>query len=328
MKIGLKNILDAKRGTTQISKIMRGTVLIWEKVADFYNLFKQRVLSDGGTFIENPIVFNNESLLLTPNAFKAGKLYSALHEDGTGYFTVDRNSTATYTGQDGLIKTAQPNFPRIDWSTGEAALLVEQQSTNLIRNSEYFPDSAWRSFGDVAPVISISSVISPDGVNFAYNISGNPDNFIIDKYNTARILNHARSIWARTVSGVGQLHLLSYNGNSNNLFNLTEQWQRFEVLDYIDTGSDNFYLIDFRGSSNITEVLLWGAQAEEASTASSYIPANGTTVTRLADNISVPTPAGVNSITETIDGIEQTPITTIPATYSLPVGNINKITMQ
>jgi len=33
MKIGLKNILDAKRGTTQISKIMRGTILIWEKVS-------------------------------------------------------------------------------------------------------------------------------------------------------------------------------------------------------------------------------------------------------------------------------------------------------
>ena len=32
MKIGLTDIIDAKRGTTQISKIMRGTVLIWEKV--------------------------------------------------------------------------------------------------------------------------------------------------------------------------------------------------------------------------------------------------------------------------------------------------------
>jgi len=32
MKIGLTEIIDAKIGTTQISKIMRGTVLIWEKV--------------------------------------------------------------------------------------------------------------------------------------------------------------------------------------------------------------------------------------------------------------------------------------------------------
>jgi len=32
MKIGLTEIIDAKKGTTQISKIMRGTVLIWEKV--------------------------------------------------------------------------------------------------------------------------------------------------------------------------------------------------------------------------------------------------------------------------------------------------------
>ena len=31
MKRGITNITDAKRGTAQISKIMRGTVLIWEK---------------------------------------------------------------------------------------------------------------------------------------------------------------------------------------------------------------------------------------------------------------------------------------------------------
>jgi len=32
MKIGLTEIIDAKIGTTQISKIMRGTILMWEKV--------------------------------------------------------------------------------------------------------------------------------------------------------------------------------------------------------------------------------------------------------------------------------------------------------
>jgi len=32
MKIGLTEIIDAKIGTIQISKIMRGAVLIWEKV--------------------------------------------------------------------------------------------------------------------------------------------------------------------------------------------------------------------------------------------------------------------------------------------------------
>ena len=33
MKIGLTEIIDAKIGTTQISKIMRGTTLIWENVS-------------------------------------------------------------------------------------------------------------------------------------------------------------------------------------------------------------------------------------------------------------------------------------------------------
>ena len=301
-----------------------GAVLLFEGL---YYTFKNRVLADGGTFVENelPTISQDDSLVLTPNAYKAGKLYSAVPNDGTGDFTVDRNSTATYIGHDGLIKTALANVPRIDWSTGAPVILREFQQTNLIAYSENFSDTYWESLGGEA-VISLSSVISPNGVDFAYKISGTSSLSLFNLYNPNKYLNHVRSIWARTVSGVGQIHLLSFNGNTNNLFNVTEQWQRFEVANYVLTGADNFYLCDFRGSSNITEILLWGAQA--GSTASSYIPTDGTTVTRLADNISVPTPAGVTAITETIDGVEQAPITTIPATYSLPVGNINKVIMK
>ena len=49
--------------------------------------------------------------------------------------------------------------------------------------------------------------------------------------------------------------------NRNNLFTITDQWQRFELTGYISTGADNFYAVDFRGSSNLSEVILWGAQA-------------------------------------------------------------------
>ena len=111
-----------------------------------------------------------------------------------------------------------------------------------------------------------------------------------------------------------------------------------------DTQWDGIYLIEGSGQINPSFPTLTGfrkdagnnsvgfdlsmMEVKEGTESSSYIPTNGTTVTRLADEISVPTPAGVTSITETIDGVDQTPITTIPATYSLPVGNINKVKMQ
>ena len=334
-------------------RIYFGATLIWEKVIELYDLFKQRVLSDGGTFIENPIVFNNELLLLTSNAFKPGKLYSALPEDGTGDFTVDRNSTATYVGQDGLIKTALANVPRIDWSTGEAVLLLEPQMTNLVAYSEDFSNNAiWVRVG-----VGITSnlITSPDGNISAtkmspYEQSGT--HFVLMNINNT--VSHTVSSFFKS-SEYDQAFLRFNDDNTNQaaIFDLTSGtitryygsrtigkmtdygggWYRCEL--YIENPI-NLLNCQFGVADNndvivsgdtISGIYMWGAQLEQGTEASSYIPTNGTTVTRLADNISVPTPAGVTSITETIDGVDQTPITTIPTTYSLPVGNINKVKM-
>ena len=57
------------------------------------------------------------------------------------FMTFTRASTATYTGPDGLIKTAAINTPRYDYDpiTGECkGLLVEEQRTNLLTLSDTF----------------------------------------------------------------------------------------------------------------------------------------------------------------------------------------------
>ena len=327
-----------------------GAVLLFEGL---YYTFKNRVLADGGTFLENelPTISQDASLVLTPNAYKAGKLYSAVPNDGTGDFTVDRNCPATYIGQDGLIKTALANVPRIDWSSGEAALLVEPQRTNLFDYSDFLV--GWdRSNAETV----FNSGTSPDGMNNAIKL--------IETNTTA---NHfIRKIIATTASSVYTFSLYAkYTGNpyiilyvsgaaKGKWFNIQNGtiikdyvgtpissviepflngWYRLSITVLATTSSGAvIYTTDDINTTNttgdgISGVLIYGAQLEQASTASSHIPTAGVAETRLADDISVPTPAGVTSITETIDGVEQTPITTIPATYSLPVGNINKVTM-
>ena len=88
-------------------------------------------------------------------------------------------------------------------------------------------------------------------------------------------------------------------------------------------------LVDFRGGTTLSEIILWGANAtNDQDYATSYIPTTGVIATRLEDVITVDlTSLSVSSITETIDGVEQTPITSIPSTYTIPQGNINKIVM-
>ena len=272
--------------------------------------------------------------------FRSGKLYSAVPNDGTGDFTVDRDSEATYTGQDGLIKTALANVPRIDYSTGEAVILREEQSINLYDYSENFSQWLLLISGTATGSLTFNYGIAPDGTLTAtraiFNLNGGTtsnDSVSIQKtpvsgYTAGQ--GYTISVWMKSLS-VDVYVAIEFNGVAQNIVKVTSNWQRFTTfMPDLDVTTRSTQIIRLRGIYNVSssiDVLVWGAQIEQASTASSYIPTNGTTVTRLADNISVPTPAGVTSITETIDGIDQPPITTIPATYSLPEGNINKVKM-
>ncbi len=144
---------------------------------------------------------------------------------------------------------------------------------NLLDYSEDF--SQWSGGSD----ISIQSgFLAPDGTSNAYKLTktGSSQPYLYDS--AGMTTTTTRSIFAKTVSGTGTVNLLSHNSNTNNLFTLTEDWQRFEVNSSNSTGVANFYAVDFRGSSSLSEVIVFGAQAERGSKATSYIPTSGTAV--------------------------------------------------
>ena len=173
--------------------------------------------------------------------------------------------------------TDDTNLPRIDYTGGEGHWLFEPQSTNLVTYSSDFSQ-----FANISNVSITTGFTAPDGTNTANKIVDTGGNAHIAGYggiNTGK----RKSIYARTVSGTGKISLLNSKNDPNALFDLTEQWQRFEIE---HSGADFFYSVDFRNASvNLSEVLIWGAQLEEQSFATSYIPTNGEVngVTRLAD---------------------------------------------
>ena len=297
---------------------------------------------------------------MIPSGIKEGKLYSFRPNDGTGDFTVDRNSTATYVDEDGLIKTALANVPRIE----DGAILVEPQSANFVRKSETIDYSYWNYQSESTTTTTINTTSSPDGlfngdklipnIDSDENRTGigvvNPLDYQADQFTIITISSFLKIGGYKIVDIGGNFGdesalinldskiVISQESNviRTNIITLEDDWVRVSVTYSFQNNIGNGFLYtgirikkddgSSSGYDGTSGVYIWGTQIEVGEL-TSYIPTNGTTVTRLADNISVSTPAGVTAITETIDGVEQTPITTIPTTYSLPVGNINKVTM-
>ena len=192
-------------------------------------------------------------------------------------FTFARGSEATYVDAQGLIQsTASNNAPRLDYSTGAEAFLLEPQTTQLVTYSELFSNAAWNKNS----VTLESGYLAPDGTNTAFKVDGN-NSFMLSVVVTGLAETSTRSIYARTVSGTGTAQLLTHNSNTDNIFTITEQWQRFEVSTANPFFPAYFYAVDFRGSGTLSEIILWGANAtNDQDYATSYISSNGRQVTR------------------------------------------------
>ena len=217
---------------------------------------------------------------------------------GTGiFFRAGSNSAGTTSYTNISVKKATINgLAKIDYTDGTASLLVEPARTNTVTYSE---DFSQYSHGGVAPTLTTGQ-LAPDGTLTATKVSGIIGNTSLYKTSVTST-TATRSIYARTVSGTGTASLMSYHSNTNNTFTITEEWQRFELTGAVATGGANFYAIDFRDSSTtLSEVIIWGAQAEEAAYPTSYIKTQGSTVTRAQDVI---TKTGISDKINSTEGV-------------------------
>ena len=216
-------------------------------------------------------------LALVPDA-QGSKFYSVLPSSGVGDFTFSRSGSATRINSQGLIETvgngvSRLNYPLIDGVvSGCPHHILEQSSTNLITYSEDF--SQWSALSGV--VVTDNFAISPNGTqNASKLVFDGTTNGRIERSVTSSGTN-TQSVYLKTESGTQNV---SIGAGSSDLteFTITDQWVR-----YTHTGTGNYPRILCNDAATI---YAWGAQVEQGSYATSYIPNYGTAlgVTRSAE---------------------------------------------
>ena len=255
------------------------------------------------------------SIALIPSGVKATKVYSQLPVNGNGDFTFDRGTSTTQTrvNKDGLIEDVDQDVPRLDYLDGGCpSLLLEPSSTNLITYSEDFSNVAWSK---VNTTISADSILSPDGsVNadklipdatlgshtvrdsFASSTGDFTQSIFAKKGEFKNLL-----VWDDTLgSGIGvNLDDLSIFRNQGtftyDIIDYGNDWYRISVTRSYTSQSPfpSFYVYDNSDTPQISYsgdgtsgIYIYGAQLEQQSYATSYIPTSGSTEQRDAETAS------------------------------------------
>jgi hypothetical protein len=246
---------------------------------------------------------------LTPkNGYKASKLYCYKPTDGSGDFTWARNINSYRLNQSGVLELMGNNVPRIDYTNTCPELLIEEERTNLFSYSEQFDNAYWGKDAitllsnniDAPNSSNTADKIIPTNVNayhaIAKNISITSGTYTISvyaKYSGYKYLffydqfnNFYRAIFDIENGVLTNLIV----GSSAKIINIGNGWYRCEVtFNYtsgtfvptiISTPNTNDSAFIGNGTSGL---YIWGAQLEEGSYPTSYIPTTTASVTRPQD---------------------------------------------
>ena len=197
-------------------------------------------------------------------------------------FSFDRASSATVVNKAGLIETVGSGEPRIDFSNdAKGALLLEPSRTNYVLYSEtegiIRGSNGWS--GDSDSTITQNYGTTPftgsELKSTRIQFTSSSKEF---RNNTSSVtITPTASIWIK--GSVGKT--IKFGSNSNEgLFTLNGEWQKF-----VQTGSSsstNRLTINTYSSTTARDIEIFAPQLEQGSYATSYIPTQGSVVTRNA----------------------------------------------
>lgn len=228
--------------------------------------------------------------------------------------SVQRNSTATYVDDAGVLQTAAANVARYEGGL----MLVEGEGTNLLSASEDFSAASWVRTN---VVVQANATTSPSGTNTADKVL----------WDTASTFHEVRAAFS-SIAGVqycGSYHVKAADHRYVQLLGpgvVFAEYANFDIVAGVRTGGtpgfgtitpvgDGWFRISLSlvalsssttarvslgiissatsarasvaAGDGVSGIYAWGAQLEQASAATSYIPTTTAPATRAADLITV-----------------------------------------
>jgi hypothetical protein len=250
--------------------------------------------------------------LTTKNGFKAGKLYTQKPLSAADAFVVNRNLAAYRINQSGVLELMAANVPRVDYKNGCPEILIENEATNRLIRSEEFNTTAWSNRFGLS--ISANAINAPNDTLTADRVienSANSDHYFNQEVSVTTGTTYTMSLFIKN-NGRRYCYLFDgYTGNGRffdiqeglvlgnfigssvgNIESLSNGWYRISVT---VTSSGSLMSFYFGLSNNGTSLVytgdgtsgfyIWGAQLEQSSFATSYIPTTTTSLTRPPDII-------------------------------------------
>jgi len=151
--------------------------------------------------------------------------------------------------------------------------LAHIPTTNLVTYSEDF--SQWTT-GSNTSLTYESGIIAPDGSLGVYRLTLPATFSTYIRSNTFANTNPLTlSVYAKSASSNNDFNLYSGTLPASPIKVATSDWQRF---DFVTEGTDMYIVND--GDTFITDIYIWGAQAEEQSQATAYIKSDGIAAVR------------------------------------------------
>lgn len=228
--------------------------------------------------------------------------------------TFSRSGTgdvASYFDEKGVMRFAPPNVPRIDFDpvTIECkGLLIEEQRTNLMTYSERFDNTVWVKR---SATITTDATDAPNGTLTAdkFEATGESASYLYQGKTLTQGQEYVLSVYVKNISGGGQVWLRDFteagiakfdiiNGtlissegiaSSSQIVNFGNGWYRISAVftPTIATANHNLSCINSGSQLVGNAFYVWGAQLEQGSFPTSYIPTTSAQVTRSADGMSI-----------------------------------------